>query len=139
MRAGIVLLGASALLASCGGSHEPQPTQAGNDVAGIPVLLEEIQVYVPVEGTVMARNRAEIATRMMARVTAIDADVGTRVRQGQVLVRLGAEDIAANRAKAEAGVTAAQAAGTRQPGTWPAWTPSWPRTWCPGSRGTRRS
>jgi RND family efflux transporter MFP subunit len=109
MRASIAILGASALLASCGGSHEPQPIQAGNDVAGIPVLLEEIQVYVPVEGTVVARNRAEIATRMMARVAAIDTDVGAHVRQGQVLVRLGAEDIAANRAKAEAGVTAAQA------------------------------
>lgn len=110
MRASLAILGASALLASCGGSHEPQPAQAGTDVAGIPVLLEEIQVYVPVEGTVMARNRAEIATRMMARVAAIDADVGARVRQGQVLIRLGTEDIAANRAKAEAGLTAAQAA-----------------------------
>jgi RND family efflux transporter MFP subunit len=46
---------------------------------------------------------------MMARVTALDADVGTRIRQGQILIRLGAEDIAASRAKAEAAVRAAEA------------------------------
>jgi RND family efflux transporter MFP subunit len=74
------------------------------------VDVEEIQVQVPVEGTVVARNRAEITTRMMARVTELSADLGTRVRAGQVLLRLGTEDIAANRAKAEAAVTVAQAA-----------------------------
>jgi RND family efflux transporter MFP subunit len=110
MRAGIAILGASALLASCGGSPEAPSTTAGTDVTGIPVLLEEIQVHIPVEGTVVARNRAEIATRMMARVAVMDADVGTRVRQGQVLIRLGAEDIAANQAKADAAVMAARSA-----------------------------
>ncbi len=43
------------------------------------VEVEEIQVNVPVEGTVVARNRAEITTRMMARVTELAVDVGSRV------------------------------------------------------------
>jgi len=47
---------------------------------------------------------------MMARITAVEAEVGDRVRAGQVLVRLGTDDIAANRASAEAGVRASEAA-----------------------------
>jgi RND family efflux transporter MFP subunit len=47
---------------------------------------------------------------MMARVTDLTADVGSRVGAGQVLIRLGTADIAANQAKAEAGVMVAAAA-----------------------------
>ena len=112
MKAGIALLGAAAFLAACGGSHSSETHGAGEPFqgTGLPVEIEEIQVQVPVEGTVVARNRAEITTRMMARVTELSADIGTRVRAGQVLLRLGTEDIAANRAKAEAAVMVAQAA-----------------------------
>jgi len=46
----------------------------------------------------------------MARVSDISADVGSRVGAGQVLIRLGTEDISANRAKAEAAVMVARAA-----------------------------
>ena len=112
MKAGIAVLGMVATLAACGGSHSPEDTHAGSSeqVSGITVEMEEIQVNVPVEGTVVARNRAEITTRMMARVTDLTADVGTRVRAGQVLIQLGTEDIATNRAKAEAAVFVAGAA-----------------------------
>ena len=112
MKAGIVVLGAVVFLAACGEPHSPETTQAGvtQHGPGIMVEAEEIQVSVPVEGTVMARSRAEITTRMMARVTALSADVGSRVRAGQVLLNLGTEDIASNRAKAEAAVMVANAA-----------------------------
>jgi RND family efflux transporter MFP subunit len=110
MRSGLLILGAAALLSACGGhdSSEALPDRA--DVSGIPVRSEEVTRHVPVAGTVVARNRAEITTRMMARVTALTTDVGSRVRRGEVLLRLGTEDIAANRAKAEAAVTVARAA-----------------------------
>jgi RND family efflux transporter MFP subunit len=112
MKAGIAILGATAFMAACGGSHTPEAhgrTEA-QDVTGTPVQEEVIPVQAPVEGTVVARNRAEITTRMMARVQDLAADVGTRVGAGQVLIRLGTEDISANRAKAEAAVMVAQAA-----------------------------
>ena len=64
----------------------------------------------PVEGTVAARRRAEIATRLMARVTRVTVDAGTPVRAGQVLVRLGGEDVAAGQSRAVAMRDAAQAA-----------------------------
>ncbi|MFH1765825.1 MAG: efflux RND transporter periplasmic adaptor subunit [Gemmatimonadota bacterium] len=113
MKAGIVVLGMVAFLAACGESHSPEATHAeGTDHGpGVAVEVQEIQVSVPVEGTVMARSRAEITTRMMARVTELAVDVGSRVQAGQLLVRLGTEDIATNRTKAEAAVMVASAAG----------------------------
>jgi RND family efflux transporter MFP subunit len=78
------------------------PTQA--------VQLESLVTSVPVEGTVAARRRAEVATRLMARVTAVLVEVGTPVRAGQPLVRLGEEDVAAGRSRALAARDAAQAA-----------------------------
>ncbi|MGD2122880.1 MAG: efflux RND transporter periplasmic adaptor subunit [Gemmatimonadota bacterium] len=112
MKTGIALLGMAAFLTACGSGHSSDETHAGPSEfgSGVPVEMEEIHVNVPVEGTVLARNRAEITTRMMARVSDLTADVGTRVRVGQVLIRLGTEDIEANRAKAEAAVMVAQAA-----------------------------
>ncbi len=112
MKAGVAVLGVVTFLAACGESHSPESTPAGGPAPGpgVAVEVEEIPVNVPVEGTVVARNRTEITTRMMARVTELVADVGSRVRTGQVLVRLGTEDVAANRAKAEAAVMVARAA-----------------------------
>lgn len=112
MKAGVVVLGMVAALTACGGSHSPEDSHAGTTDfgAGVPVQMEEVQMNVPVEGTVIARNRAEITTRMMARVTDLTTDVGSRVASGQVLIRLGTADIAANQAKAEAAVTVASAA-----------------------------
>jgi len=112
MKAGIAILGAVAILTACEGSQTPEASHAGPTETrqGIPVELQDIQLSIPVEGTVVARNRAEITTRMMARVSALPVDVGSRVGRGDVLIRLGTEDIAANRAKAEAAVMLAQAA-----------------------------
>jgi RND family efflux transporter MFP subunit len=74
------------------------------------VASEELTATMPVEGSVVAKHRTEITTRMMARITSMPVEVGSQVSEGNVLVRLGSADIAANRAKAEAAVTAATAA-----------------------------
>jgi RND family efflux transporter MFP subunit len=112
MRAGIMILVAAAVLSACGGSHTSEASHEGTTEtgSGVAVEMQEIERNVPVEGSVVARNRAEITTRMMARVSVLTVDVGSRVAQGDVLIRLGTEDIAANRAKAEAAVMVAQAA-----------------------------
>lgn len=110
MRKGIMILGAAAFLSACGESHAPEASRAQTPVQGVAVEMEEVAIHVPAEGTVFSRNRAEITTRMMARISDMPVDVGSRVRAGQVLVRLGTEDIAANRSKAEAAVMVAQAA-----------------------------
>lgn len=85
--------------------RSPQPP-----INTITIQAESLVAGVPVQGSVEARHRASLSTRMMARVTAIPVEVGDRVRSGQSLIRLGTEDIAANRVKAEAAVRAATAA-----------------------------
>ncbi len=74
------------------------------------VTVESLPAFLPVHGTVQAVRRASLSTRMMARVTAVEIEIGTQVVAGQVLVRLGLDDIEANRAKAEAAVRVATAA-----------------------------
>jgi RND family efflux transporter MFP subunit len=111
MKKGLAILGAVALLSACGEAHGPEAAKANAVTAqGVAVQIEEISLHIPVEGTVVAQNRAEITTRMMARVTVLAVDVGSKVRKGDLLIRLGTDDIAANRSKAEAGVMMAQAA-----------------------------
>ena len=96
--------------AACGTGNEELSRQATADRATIEVRTQSVSSLVPVEGTVAARHRAEVSTRLMARVTSVPVDVGSTVRRGQILIRLGTDDIAANRAKAEAAVRAAEAA-----------------------------
>jgi RND family efflux transporter MFP subunit len=107
-----VLLSALAFaLASCGSGEAALPARARVALPPTtPVRAESLVTSVPIEGTVVARRRAEIATRLMARITSVTVDAGTPVRAGQVLVRLGAEDVAANRSRATAARDAAQAA-----------------------------
>jgi RND family efflux transporter MFP subunit len=94
---------------ACGRDAPDSEAAAARPVNTITVQAESLPTIVPVEGTARARRRAEITTRMMARISALPFDVGDPVRAGQTLVRLGTEDIAANRSKAEAAVAAAEA------------------------------
>lgn len=110
MKKGLVILGAAALLSACGEDHAPEVSHAQTPASGVAVTAEEITLRIPVEGTVVARNRAEITTRMMARVSDLTADIGSRVRKGEVILRLGTDDIAASRSKAEAAVMVSKAA-----------------------------
>ncbi len=105
-----IVLALAAGAVACGGG-EPHEEQEGHmPDSAITVTAETLTATFPVAGTVVARRRADITTRMMARITDLPVEVGARVRRGQVLVRLGADDVAANRTKAEAAVRAASAA-----------------------------
>ena len=97
--------------AACSGPAEeahtapPAPAVESEVLARVPV-----PVLTPVDGSIQARERAEISTRMMARIADVPVEIGARVRRGETLVRLGTSDVAAGRAKAEAGVEVARAA-----------------------------
>lgn len=97
-------------VAACGHETNDRATPPPSTANAITVQAETLATVVAVDGNIEARNRASLSTRMMARVTAIPVEVGDRVSQGQTLIRLGTEDISANRAKAEAAVSVAQAA-----------------------------
>lgn len=107
----LLLLSAVLAVAACGGDDHEAPAAEQVPAAETEVVqAESLTTTIAVEGTVAARHRAEISTRMMARVTAVPAELGARVRRGQTVIHLGLEDVAANRAKAEAAVTVARAA-----------------------------
>lgn len=95
---------------ACGTGQAALPDARVAPPPSIVVRAESLATSVPIDGSVAARRRAEIATRLMARVTAVSVDVGMPVRAGQVLVRLGVEDVAANRGRAVAARDAALAA-----------------------------
>jgi RND family efflux transporter MFP subunit len=97
-------------VAACGHESSEQATPAETASTALTVTAEQLATVMPVEGTVHAENRATLSTRMMARVSAIPVEVGDSVRAGQTLIRLGTDDIAVNRTKAEAAVAVARAA-----------------------------
>ncbi|MFC1639568.1 efflux RND transporter periplasmic adaptor subunit [Gemmatimonadota bacterium] len=96
--------------AACG--HETTETHVTEQppANAFTVEAESLPTVVAVDGNIEAKNRASLSTRMMARVSSIPVEVGDRVRAGQTLIRLGTEDISANRAKADAAVMVATAA-----------------------------
>ena len=109
MKSRLVLPALVLAVAACGRGQAAFPAKAVLPPTRT-LRAESLATSVPVEGTVAARRRAEIATRLMARVTSVTVDAGTPVRAGQVLVRLGMEDVAASRSRTTAARDAALAA-----------------------------
>lgn len=71
-----------------------------------------VQVSKPVfmmAGIIDANEKAQITTKISAKVAAISVEVGTAVKKGDVLILLDTKDIEAQVAQAEAGVNTAQA------------------------------
>jgi RND family efflux transporter MFP subunit len=96
--------------AACGRSDAAPAAVAAAPPATVAIHIDTLPTLIPVAGSVVARRRAELATRLTARVTRVPVEVGTAVRAGQLLVELGTEDVAAARARAAAARSAAQAA-----------------------------
>ena len=101
---------ALALGAAACSPGDAAPVERATLPATLTVRAETLPMLVPLAGSVVARRRAELATRLSARVSRVWVDAGTPVRAGQVLVELGTEDVAAARERAGAARAAAQAA-----------------------------
>ncbi|HEU5170629.1 MAG TPA: efflux RND transporter periplasmic adaptor subunit [Gemmatimonadales bacterium] len=107
----LLILTALALgAAGCGRGDAAATTPTAAPPATLAIRADTLTTLVPVAGSVVARRRAELATRLTARVGRVPVEAGTAVRAGQLLVELGTEDVAAARARAAAGRSAAQAA-----------------------------
>ncbi|HQR39006.1 MAG TPA: biotin/lipoyl-binding protein, partial [Blastocatellia bacterium] len=59
-------------------------------------------------GTVASKTTSPLASKILGQVTAVRVREGDHVRAGQVLVEIEARDVAANVARARAGVTEAE-------------------------------
>ena len=101
----IGLLVVAFLSSGCGGG-EGRSTEAGNTA---PVTVESATASsqewpdaYEATGTVRARTAAVISSKVMAYVRQVTVQVGDRVREGQELVTLDAQDLDANVRRAEA-------------------------------------
>jgi RND family efflux transporter MFP subunit len=108
----LVLAAAAAAAAACGDAEPSPATATAATAIGETMVVERtvLEAVVPVDGTVTAREEAVLSTRLMAQITSIEVEVGDAVRRGQALVRLGTEDVSANRRRADASLLVARAA-----------------------------
>lgn len=108
--AGITLLMLS--LAACGKQKEhgadskPVPVLQGAEVSE--VRTEKIPEQFEVVGTVRARTSAVVSTRVPGTISVLKVREGDRVRKGQLLVQLDAQENQANAAAAVAGIDEAR-------------------------------
>jgi multidrug efflux pump subunit AcrA (membrane-fusion protein) len=112
-RVSIVIAGA-ALLIGCGGSDAPKSASANEtpavSVRTVTVSETPVPSYYEATGTVRARSAAVLSAKVMGHIREVKADVGDRVRAGQMLVVLDSRDLEAGYLQAEAARNAARSA-----------------------------
>jgi len=108
MRA-VWIVGATALLAACGG--DVPETSAPPPVTGTAVAVLDTVITATTEATGMAApmESATLSTKLMASVVEVTVLEGAKVRRGETLVRLDLRDLTAKRQQAEAGLADAEA------------------------------
>ena len=103
----------TAWLTGCGGS-EPQPRAASIQpaiaVQAAAVSAQQWPAVYQATGTVRARTATVLSSKVMAYVREISVQVGDRVRQGQLLITLDAQDLESNVRRAEAADSEVQSA-----------------------------
>src|SRR5207249_967317 len=97
------------LAAGCGGSPASEPRPDGAPPPGgaaalevVPVAAQKIDKAVHLPGELIAFESVALYPRVSAFVEDVLVDRGSRVRRGQLLVRLSAPELSAQRAEAQA-------------------------------------
>lgn len=111
MRLVAVLLLAAA--AACGSKSEAESPDAGAptaiSVTTAPAALREVERTVSVVGTLAANEQTELASESEGQLISVDADLGDRVRKGQVLAAVRSDVLEAQLREAEASLAKAVA------------------------------
>jgi membrane fusion protein (multidrug efflux system) len=96
------------------GTGQPEESVLTGRPVGETALAEARLIRVPViesaVGTIRAVHETSVASKLLAKVAAINVQAGQSVRKGDVLVRLDDEDLQARLEQAEAGLASAVAA-----------------------------
>ena len=105
-------LAAAFTVTACGHSPEAQHTDSRTPVAVTtqPAGLEPVASTFDVGGVVRAKTTATLVSRIVADVQDVLVKPGDHVKAGQVLIRLDAREMLANKARADAGAAAAEQA-----------------------------
>jgi RND family efflux transporter MFP subunit len=103
-----------AVAASCGGSQAPAPVTTATAAAAptvdvVAVVLDTLKTIVPLPGELRPFETVPVFSKVSGFVKSIDVDRGSHVKQGQVIIRLEAPELMAQRAEAEAKLQSAQA------------------------------
>lgn len=98
------------LLTACGG-EDPVAVQENKTPITVTLATPSGAVNggIAVSGQLESKQTANISTRMMGHITKMYVQVGDRVRRGQTLVNIAAEDIQAKRMQTNAAITEAEA------------------------------
>ncbi len=108
----VALVPFAAMVAACAPSAATETTAAPADVSVdlVRATLEPVPAYFEAGGVVRARLTASLSSRVLAPVLDVAVAPGDRVRRGEVLVRLDARELDANRRRAAAALAAAEQA-----------------------------
>jgi RND family efflux transporter MFP subunit len=96
---------AAAILSGCGGGETPTKAASNAPAVAVQTATAESREWpdrYEATGTVRARTAAAISSKVMAYVRQVSVQVGDRVREGQDLVTLDAQDLDANVRRTEA-------------------------------------
>jgi RND family efflux transporter MFP subunit len=106
-----LLVAFAAIGAAACGSERERPQSGTRPVTEVRVARAAVQPFAQTfeaGGVITARMTAHLSPRIAAEVREIKVDPGDRVRKGQILAVLDDRDLAAERARAQASVVAAQ-------------------------------
>ncbi|HLS30491.1 MAG TPA: efflux RND transporter periplasmic adaptor subunit [Flavobacteriaceae bacterium] len=107
----ILFLSLLVLAVSCSKDKE----RTAVELPPVPVVTEELSEsdsgkYITASGQIEAENSAQLSTRIMGYVTAVNVKVGEKVDKGQQLASISSSDLQAKKGQAEAGILQATAA-----------------------------
>ena len=106
---------ALALIASSCGNKDKKPVADNSPAIEVKVNTvkeESGTTFLSASGKIEAVNSANLSTRMMGYIDKIYVNVGDKVRNGQLLLRINNADISAKLAQVNAGITEATASFT---------------------------
>src|SRR5262249_49439468 len=95
------------LLAAC--RNEPTPQAPLTRVNAVTAAVVDFTPSMPLTGVIEARTRTDLSCRINGKISERIANVGDRVKQGQVLARLDPDEQKEEVVSAKAGVASAEA------------------------------
>jgi RND family efflux transporter MFP subunit len=112
----VLLVAALVLAAGCG--RKDAETEAGQDVAEVPVSVEEVRTgsissTTTITGKVTPLAEINVVPKTGGKVAQVLVDVGSKVKQGQVLVRLDTAELDAQLKQAMAALELARSSDTQ--------------------------